>query len=71
MQGVAPLAQRWVTLSFQLVARFGAGRLMASVVGTATIHLAGYLIWSQVFSFSLTSLFVSVSAVGSRIATDG
>jgi DHA1 family bicyclomycin/chloramphenicol resistance-like MFS transporter len=50
--------------SAQLVARFGAGRLMASVVGAATIYLAGYLIWSQVFSFSLTNLFVSVATVG-------
>jgi len=50
--------------SAQLVARFGVGRLMASVLGVTAIYLAAYLVWSQVFSFSLTNLFVSVSVVG-------
>jgi DHA1 family bicyclomycin/chloramphenicol resistance-like MFS transporter len=50
--------------SAQLVARLGVGRLMASVLGAAAIYLAGYLVWSQVFSFTLTNLFVSVSVVG-------
>lgn len=50
--------------SAQLVARFGVGRLMASVLGVTATYLAGYLIWSQVLSFSLTNLFVSVSVVG-------
>ena len=48
----------------QLVVRFGVGRLMASVLGATAIYLAGYLIWSQVLSFTLTNLFISVSVVG-------
>lgn len=50
--------------SAQLVARLGVGRLMASVLGAAAIYLAGYLAWSQVFSFTLTNFFIAVSVVG-------
>ncbi len=50
--------------SAQLVEKLGVGRLMASVLAAVAIYLVAYLIWSQVFSFSLTNLFVSVSVVG-------
>ena len=37
---------------------------MVSVLAAIAIYLAGYLVWSQALSFSLTNLFVSVSLAG-------
>lgn len=50
--------------SAQLVARFGIAPLMASVLAVTVIYIAGYLLWSQALSFTLTNLFVSVSVIG-------
>ena len=34
------------------------------MLAAIAIYLAGYLVWSQALSFSLTNLFISVSVVG-------